>query len=214
MPVAWHVQRGGAKGSWNEHWRRLLGLLREALGDGWQVLVLSDRGLESKELFEAITALGWHPLMRAKKGGHFRPDGWAKGLALGRFVARGGRWRGRGVAWPGSPRQGRRTRRYLRQAAGRSGRLGLFPLVWSARLILGHTLDRIRPEAASDELTATVSAIYGPLVPLPAAGAATLLARPDIRPLVETYLKSRSRTGRRSHPDGLHSARTALHHGG
>jgi hypothetical protein len=105
VPVAWQVQRGGATGSWNDQWKRLLGLLRAVLGDGWQVLVLSDRGLQSKELFEAITGLGWHPLMRAKKGGHFRPDGWAKGLALGRFVARrGGRWRGRGVAWPTSSR--------------------------------------------------------------------------------------------------------------
>jgi Transposase DDE domain len=101
VPVAWHVQRGDAKGSWNAHWGRLLGLLRAALGEGWQVLVLSDRGLESAELFEAVTALGWHPLMRVKAGGHFRPDGWAKGWPLGRFAAGPGRrWRGRGVAWP------------------------------------------------------------------------------------------------------------------
>ena len=44
-------------------------LLHQALGEGWQVLVLSDRGLESKELLEAITTLGWHPLLRVKKGG-------------------------------------------------------------------------------------------------------------------------------------------------
>jgi Transposase DDE domain len=107
VPVAWQVQAGGAKGSWNEHWKRLLGLLRAALGAGWQVLVLSDRGLESKDLFEAITGLGWHPLMRVKKGGHFRPEGWSKGMALSRFVTHpGGRWRGRGVAWPRGSRLG------------------------------------------------------------------------------------------------------------
>lgn len=105
VPVAWQVQRGDQKGSWNDHWKRLLGLLQAALGDGWQVLVLSDRGLQSKELFEAITGLGWHPLMRVKKGGHFRPDGWTKGMALSQLVThRGGRWRGCGVAWPGSSR--------------------------------------------------------------------------------------------------------------
>jgi Transposase DDE domain len=105
VPVAWHVQRGDATGSWNDHWKRLLGLLRAALGEGWQVLVLSDRGLQSKDLFEAICALGWHPLMRVKKGGHFRPQGWTKSWPLGRFAARlGSRWRGRGVAWPGSSR--------------------------------------------------------------------------------------------------------------
>jgi Transposase DDE domain len=103
VPVAWQVQRGDAKGSWNEHWKRLLGLLHVALGDSWQVLVLSDRGLQSKNLFEAITAVGWHPLMRVKKGGHFRPDGWSKGMPLSQFATRPGqRWRGRGLAWPTS----------------------------------------------------------------------------------------------------------------
>jgi Transposase DDE domain len=101
VPVAWQVQRGGQKGSWNGHWKRLLGLLHDALGDGWQVLVLSDRGLESKELFGAVVGLGWHPLLRVKKGGHFRPDGWVKGWPLRRFAPRlGARWAGRGVAWP------------------------------------------------------------------------------------------------------------------
>src|SRR4029450_6093127 len=33
VPVAWQVQRADAKGSWNQQWRRLLGLLRDALGD-------------------------------------------------------------------------------------------------------------------------------------------------------------------------------------
>jgi hypothetical protein len=105
VPVAWQVQRGHAQGSWNEHWKRLLGLVQQARGPGWQVLVLSDRGLESKELFCAITALGWHPLMRVKKAGHFLPQGWTKSWALGQFAARlGSRWRGRGVAWRGRSR--------------------------------------------------------------------------------------------------------------
>jgi hypothetical protein len=105
VPVAWQVRRGDTPGSWNDQWQRLLGLLHAALGDGWQVLVLSDRGLQSKELFETMTAQGWHPLMRVKKGGHFRPDGWTKGMALSQFVTQpGGRWRGRGVAWPTSSR--------------------------------------------------------------------------------------------------------------
>jgi len=105
VPVAWHVQRADTKGRWNEQWKRLLGRLRDALGGGWQVLVLSDRGLESKELFEAITALGWHPFMRAKKGGHFRPEGWRKSQAMKQLASTvGSRWRGRGVAWPASSR--------------------------------------------------------------------------------------------------------------
>lgn len=105
VPVAWQVQRADQKGSWNDHWKRLLGRLQQALGEGWQVLVLSDRGLQSKDLFEAIAARGWHPLMRVKKGGHFLPEGWTKRWALEQFAPRRGtRWRGRGVAWPGSSR--------------------------------------------------------------------------------------------------------------
>jgi len=105
VPVAWQVQHGNAKGSWNDHWQRLLGLLHQALGEGWQVLVLSERGLASKDLFEAITPRGWHPLMRVQKGGHFLPEGWTRSWALGQFVTRQKtRWRGRGLAGPGRSR--------------------------------------------------------------------------------------------------------------
>ena len=100
VPVAWRVLAGGARGSWNEHWKALLGRLRAELGAGWEVLVLSDRGLESRELFGAVTALGWHPLMRAKAAGTCRPDGWVKSWPMGRFAAAvGRRWRGAGVAY-------------------------------------------------------------------------------------------------------------------
>jgi hypothetical protein len=105
LPVAWAVQAADQKGAWNDVWKGLLGRVREALGDGWTVLVLTDRGLESKELFGAITALGWHPLMRAKAAGRFRPDGWHKGYAMGRFApAAGRRWAGAGLAYPGGGR--------------------------------------------------------------------------------------------------------------
>ena len=63
--------------------------------------MLTDRGPESAEPFRAVTDLGWHPLMRAKKAGKFRPGGWHKGWEVARFAARpGGRWKGRGVAYP------------------------------------------------------------------------------------------------------------------
>lgn len=101
LPVAWVVQSADQKGSWNARWSDLLGQVRAALGDGWRVLVLTDRGLESPALFRAITALGWHPLMRVKAGGTFQPDGWHRGHALGGFAAAAGRrWAGAGVAYP------------------------------------------------------------------------------------------------------------------
>jgi hypothetical protein len=89
LPVAWVVLAGNTPGAWNPHWHRLLGLLKEqvpALAD-WQVVVLGDRGLESAELFGAIVALGWHPLLRLKRVGGFRPAGWHKFHPLASFAA-------------------------------------------------------------------------------------------------------------------------------
>src|SRR6516165_4602373 len=66
----------------------------------WTVTVLSDRGLESAGLFVGITALGWHPLMRVKQAGQFRPDGWHPFWPMRRLVPQvGRRWKGRGQAY-------------------------------------------------------------------------------------------------------------------
>src|SRR5215470_14043159 len=58
--------------------------------DDWTVIVLSDRGLESPELFRFVAGLGWHPLMRVKKGGKFRPTGWGRFYGLGVLPRRPG----------------------------------------------------------------------------------------------------------------------------
>jgi len=101
LPVAWAVQTADETGSWNDIWRDLLGRLHAALGEGWTVMVLTDRGLESAELFRAIVDLGWHPLMRAKAGGKFRPAGWHRGHYMNAFASAVGRkWAGEGVAYP------------------------------------------------------------------------------------------------------------------
>jgi hypothetical protein len=100
VPVAWVVLPGNQPGAWNPHWVRLLAELRESLDPSWQVLVLSDRGIESAELFRAIVAMGWHPLMRVKAGGCFRPAGWCRWYRLPRFAPRpGSRFQGRGQAY-------------------------------------------------------------------------------------------------------------------
>src|SRR6266581_2068722 len=41
----------------------------------WTVIVLTDRGLYGRWLFQAIVALGWHPLMRVTHTGKFRAAG-------------------------------------------------------------------------------------------------------------------------------------------
>lgn len=104
IPVAWAVLAAGAKDPWNPHWVRLLDRVAAALGPGWQVVVLTDRGLESADLFRAITARGWHPLMRAKAGGMFRPGGWHRFRPMGAFAARDGvRFAAAGTAYKTAP---------------------------------------------------------------------------------------------------------------
>jgi hypothetical protein len=90
IPVAWKVLLGGVKEPWNPHWQTLLAGLKQAVPDDWLVVVLSDRGLESPWLFGAIVALGWHPLMRIKKGGKFRPVGWGQFYPLTQLAGRVG----------------------------------------------------------------------------------------------------------------------------
>src|SRR5262249_35863937 len=91
IPVAWNVLLGGHKEPWNPHWQTLLGRLKQAVPDDWMVVVLSDRGLESPWLFGAIVELGWHPLMRIKKGGKFRPTGWGKFYPLAQLAGQTGK---------------------------------------------------------------------------------------------------------------------------
>ena len=42
------------------------------------VIVLADRGLYAPWLFRRIRRLGWHPFLRVKAGGTFRPEGKAR----------------------------------------------------------------------------------------------------------------------------------------
>lgn len=101
IPVAWVVQEADEKGSWNDICKTLLTQLAAELGEGWNVSVLTDRGLESAELFRFIVSLRWHPLMRVKKGGKFKPTGWHRGYKMGQFAKEVGRkWAGEGVAYP------------------------------------------------------------------------------------------------------------------
>jgi hypothetical protein len=100
IPVAWKVLPANQKEPWHPHWCRLLHLVRAAVPPTWAVVVLSDRGLESPRLFRAIRAVGWHPLMRAKAGGQFRPAGWVGWYRLDRFAPRvGGRFAAAGLAY-------------------------------------------------------------------------------------------------------------------
>ncbi|HEU5377982.1 MAG TPA: transposase [Ktedonobacteraceae bacterium] len=64
LPVAWQVVPAKNKGGWKPHWQRLLAHLRPAVPADWEVIVLADRGLYGKWLFEQIEGYGWHPFLR------------------------------------------------------------------------------------------------------------------------------------------------------
>lgn len=73
IPVAWCVLPAEQKGTWRPHWERLLRLLGEHMPREWTVMVLADRGLYAKWLYKAIVKLKWHPFLRIKEQGYFRP---------------------------------------------------------------------------------------------------------------------------------------------
>ena len=75
IPVAWHVVKADASESWIAHYRRLLGLLAPAVPPGMPVHVLCDRGLDSRDLWDRIVELGWHPVLRYSPHVTFRPTG-------------------------------------------------------------------------------------------------------------------------------------------
>jgi len=90
IPVAWRILPANQPDPWHPHWCDLLARLAPAVPPGFVVVVLTDRGLESARLFAAIAAVGWHPLMRVKAAGQFRPAGWVRWHAFGRLVPRPG----------------------------------------------------------------------------------------------------------------------------
>ena len=90
IQVAWTVLRANTPGAWNPQWITLLKRVKAALGDGWLVVVLTDRGLESPDLFKVIVDLNMHPLMRIKAGAKFRPTGWMKFYSVTEFVRHDG----------------------------------------------------------------------------------------------------------------------------
>jgi hypothetical protein len=74
IPVAWRILPATAPGEWKPHWLELLGLLHGIVPKQMHVIVLADRGLYAKWLFEAIVALGWHPFLRINiQNAEFQP---------------------------------------------------------------------------------------------------------------------------------------------
>lgn len=73
VPVCWTVLEGCQPEAWEPHWERMLQTLAASIPAGWQVLVLTDRGMYSPRLFRCLLRLHWHPFLRIRAQGFYRP---------------------------------------------------------------------------------------------------------------------------------------------
>ena len=102
--VAWHIVDAQAKGSWIDHFCRLLRRLAPAVPATVPVHVLCDQGLCSRDLWAQIGALGWHPCLRYQPHVTFQPEGQASRVPVRSLVSGPGElWVGTGQAFRDAP---------------------------------------------------------------------------------------------------------------
>jgi hypothetical protein len=82
IPVAWAILPAAQPGSWREPWEELFRQLAGALPADWCVVVMADRGLYAKWLYEAIQSCLWHPFLRINLQSKYRPKGTAAFLPM------------------------------------------------------------------------------------------------------------------------------------
>src|SRR5579871_5164480 len=75
IPVAWKVLAFEEPGSWRPYWEKMLDLLGPSIPADWEVIVLTDRGLYARWLWQAIRREGWHPFLRINIGSKAREVG-------------------------------------------------------------------------------------------------------------------------------------------
>jgi hypothetical protein len=104
IPVAWAILPAATPGSWQPHWVALFEDLRTSLPSEWTVIVLADRGLYAKWLYQAIERVGWHPYLRINTGGKYRWPNASAFQPLSRVVPNAGQaWSGRVVCFKSNP---------------------------------------------------------------------------------------------------------------
>lgn len=100
IPIAWRVLPAIEKGSWKQPWLDLFSHFQDVIPEDWLVIVMADRGLYARWLFEAIQKCHWHPFLRINDGIFFRPkdEKEFKALYLS-FRQPGCTWRGEGTCF-------------------------------------------------------------------------------------------------------------------
>ena len=106
IPVAWTVLPATEKHAWRGEWLRMLRQVRGVVPRRYFVIVLADRGLYARWLFQRIVRLGWHPLLRINTGGTCRPAQSVDSHPVRAFVPQPGtQWVGMGTAFQGPRRR-------------------------------------------------------------------------------------------------------------
>jgi hypothetical protein len=104
IPVAWKVLHANVPHPWKPEWIALLRLFSGLVPPGHTVIMMTDRALYARWLYQEIVSLGWHPVMRITKLSKFRNGRSKTGIPVTALVPRVGcRWQGRGVAFPKKP---------------------------------------------------------------------------------------------------------------
>jgi hypothetical protein len=104
FPVSWKVLRANVRHAWKPEWIALLDMFQTWVPSDWTVIVMTDRGLYARWLFQKIVDLGWHPWMRVTHRSKFRKPRSSRSLPVTALVPREGcRWQGQGVAFPKRP---------------------------------------------------------------------------------------------------------------
>lgn len=76
IPVAWKILPANQKEAWKPYWKQLLSRIASAIPASWFVLVIADRGLYARWLYQEIQRRGWHPFLRINHQGCYRlPNG-------------------------------------------------------------------------------------------------------------------------------------------
>lgn len=106
IPVAWTVLLATEKHAWRGEWLRMLRQVRTVVPRRFFVIVMADRGLYARWLFQGIVRFGWHPVLRVNTGGTFRAAPSGRYRPLRELVpAPGTQWVGKGTAFQGPRRR-------------------------------------------------------------------------------------------------------------
>jgi hypothetical protein len=104
IPVAWKVLHANVPHPWKPEWIALLRLFAGVVPPGHTVIVMTDRALYARWLYQELVSLGWHPVMRITQLSKFRKGRSKNSVPVTALVPRVGcHWQGHGVAFPKKP---------------------------------------------------------------------------------------------------------------